>query len=174
MSSVSLICRAVGRRPRRVEKKGLIPFPTADKSSKTIVLSYCQEPDSPHTWHATGAEGQQHCPAPGLTWPAGFYLPLLWVQHEAVWGGTSTTVGTDLMRYCLEYSWPAAKIMGTVSMSIMPVISMDPQCGEDNLEASLMLIKIRTETFRVVIWVHIQCFLKLSSSKQIPGQGTDN
>lgn len=175
MSLVSLMCRAVGRRPRRVEKKGLFPFPTADKSSKTtLVLNYCQEPDSPHIGHGVGPEGQQHCPGPGLSYPACLYLPLLWIQHEAVWGGASTTMDTDFMRHCLEYSWPTAKIFVTVTISIMSVITMDPQCGEDNLKASLMLMKIRTVNFRVVIWVQIQCFLNLSSSKQTPGQGTDN
>lgn len=75
------------------------------------------------------------------------------------------------MRYCLGLSSPKAI---TVTNTTIPVITVDLWCGEDDLEPSLLFMKIRAVIFRVLIWVQIQCFLNASSSKQITVRGANN
>lgn len=62
-----------------------------------------------------------------------------------------TTVGTGLMRFCLEHSSSTAVIIVTTTSAVIPEISVGPWCGEDDLETSLVFMKIRPVSFRVLL-----------------------
>lgn len=78
-----------------------------------------------------------------------------------------TAVSTGLRRYCSEHSLSTAIIIVTVINTIILVITMDPQCSKDDLETRLLFMKKKDCDFYSSHVVQIQCFLNLSSSKQI-------
>lgn len=61
------------------------------------------------------------------------------------------TEHTGLRRYCLEHSSSMAIGIVPITNIIIPVNTVDPWCGEDDLEASLVPMKIRAVIFRVLI-----------------------
>lgn len=59
------------------------------------------------------------------------------------------------MRYCLEHSSPTAMIVATVINTNITVISGDPWSVDNDLEARLVFMKIKTVIFSVLVRVQI-------------------
>lgn len=62
-----------------------------------------------------------------------------------------TTEDTGLRKYCLEHSSSTATVIVTIPNTVIPVNTVDPWRGEDDLEASLVPMKTRAVIFRVLI-----------------------